>query len=80
MKCTYKRCEKDHTWIVQGKICDSTRVGERMNPMAWVGNTDYSKAKRDEVLRKSQEFLGGAVWPKAKNNTSENRKEKLGKC
>lgn len=47
--------------------------------MAWVGNTDYSKAKRDEVLRKSQEFLGGAVWPKAKNNTAENRKEKLGK-
>ena len=64
----------------QGKICDSTRAGERMNPMAWVGNTDYSKAKRDEVLRKSQEFLGGAVWPKAKTNTAENRKETLGKC
>ena len=53
-----------------------------MYPTAWVGTTDDSKAKRDEVLRKSQEFLGGAVWPKAKTNTAENRKEKekLGKC
>ena len=48
-----------------------------MNPMAWVGNTDYSKAKRDEVLRKSQEFLGGAVWPKAKTNTAEKQKREI---